>query len=380
MLKARPLSVKFKSIAVLLVAIWLGLFLYTGLSQTSNWLTSHHFNNNFFPQLKYLTYRVWFPWLALTPVVLWLATKFPVKPQNWLKALLLHSVFLLGLSLIAGLGISLHYHFMEDMTPGMESYQPWQHTGHFLFGDGVFLFNTIIYTVLVANLNIKHFAQIATEEALAASELQSRLMESQLQALKMQINPHFLFNTLNVISVLVMKSEQGKAGEMINRLSKFFRQTLDDRDSQLLPLSKELDHIEQYLGIEQVRFGERLRIETKFDDASQFVMVPAMLLQPLVENAMQHGLGEKEGQGLLTLTGQVEHGWLRLKIEDNGVGCNFNDKDFKEGIGISNVRARLEQVYGAQFEFTLATRETGGVIATLALPTRNMEREQNNDD
>ena len=141
-------------------------------------------------------------------MVLWLATQFPIKPENWLKALLMHAFFLLMLSLVAGLLNSFHYHFFEDMAPGMETYQPWQHIGHFLFGDNLFLFNTIIYTILVTNFNIKNFSQIAQQKALIASQLNNQLIESQLQTLKMQINPHFLFNTLNVISVLVMKSEK----------------------------------------------------------------------------------------------------------------------------------------------------------------------------
>ena len=360
--------IKIKSIALLLVAIWLGLFLFTGLSQISSWLTSHHFNSHFLGHLEFLTVRVWLPWLVLTPVVLLLATKFPVKPENWLKALLLHCFFLLALSLFSGLAISLHYHFFEDMSPGMEAFKPWQHIGHFLFGDSVFLFNTIIYTVLVANLNIRNFAQKAHQEALIATQLHSQLMESQLQALKMQINPHFLFNTLNVISVLVMKSEQAKANEMINRLSKFFRQTLEEQDSQWIPLKKEIEHIEQYLGIEQVRFGQRLTINIHCPSNCDLVMLPSMLLQPLVENAMQHGLGEKQGQGTLSIRCQQEQDTLVITVEDDGVGCDFNHPKFTPGIGISNVKSRLQQLYQGKAKCEHVTNLSGGVTVTLYLP------------
>ncbi len=372
----QPPPVKFKSIALLLFAIWIGLAIYSGLSQISDWLTSHHFEFRFLRQLEFLTYRVWLPWVVMTPVVLWLARRFPVKPDNWFSGLALHMVFLLLLSINSALVISFHYHFFEDMAPGMETYQPWQHVGHFLFGDGVFLFHTIIYTVLVANLNIRNFAQRANDEALYASQLQSRLMAAQLQALKMQINPHFLFNTLNVISVLVMKSELDKANEMINRLSKFLRQTLDESDCHSIPLRKELNHIEQYLGIEQVRFGSRLKVEMSFDEPSLSVLVPSMLLQPLVENAMQHGLGEKEGQGLLRLSGQVLHNYLTIRIEDNGVGCNVDLETFKEGIGLSNVRARLTQLYANDFAFTLTPATPEGVIVTLRIPLSRTKHER----
>jgi len=374
--KKRP-TLKLKNILILLISIWLALAFYNSLSQISNWLTSHHFQNRYWDHLRFLTIRVWLPWLALTPIVLALATWFPVKPENWLKALLLHGVLLLSVSFFSGLAISLHYHFFEDMAPGMEDFQPWQHIGHFLFGDNIFLFNTIIYTVIVANINMKNFSKIAENEALIASQLNNQLMESQLQVLKMQINPHFLFNTLNVISVLVMKSEQDKANEMINRLSKFFRQTLDEQENHWLPLRKELDHIDQYLGIEQVRFGERLTIIKNYDVQSLSCPVPSMLLQPLVENAMQHGLGEKEGKGHLTLSSQVINDELVINIIDDGIGCNFDDKKFSEGIGLKNVRSRLQQLYGENFVFTLSNNEQGGITALIKLAINAAAKDEN---
>jgi sensor histidine kinase YesM len=360
-------TINIKSIALLLIFIWLGIAFFAVLSQISSWLTSHHFEMNFFSHLRFITIRIWLPWLVLTPIVLWLAIKFPIMPKNWLKALLIHALFLLCLSFIAGLLISLHYHFFEDMTPGMETYQPWQHIGHFLFGDNIFLFNTIIYTILVTNFNIKNFSNIAQQEALIASQLNNQLMESQLQTLKMQINPHFLFNTLNVISVLVMKSEKEQATEMINRLSNFFRNSLDDKDQQWIPLRKELLHVEQYLAIEQVRFGDKISIVKHYDEEAMSISVPDMLLQPLVENAMQHGLEEKEDKGQLTITCAIENEHLVIIITDDGAGCNLDDTHFKEGIGLSNVKSRLEKLYGSQYEFTLNNNEYGGVTVSMKL-------------
>ncbi|MEW6990668.1 sensor histidine kinase [Colwelliaceae bacterium 6441] len=373
MTKAVDNPISFKSIAILLISIWLGLAFYALLSQISKWLTSHHFEMIFLSHLKFFTIRVWLPWVVLTPIVLWLATKFPIKPKKWLKALLMHAFFLLVLSLITGLLISLHYHFFEDMSPGMETYKAWQHIGHFLFGDDLFLFNTIIYTILVTNLNIRNFSQIAQQKALIASQLNNQLIESQLQTLKMQINPHFLFNTLNVISVLVMKSEKEQATQMINRLSSFFRHSLDEKDQQWIPLKKELTHVEQYLAIEQVRFGDRISIIKNIDKTAILTPVPSMLLQPLVENAMQHGLEEKEGKGSLTISCKIEKQSLVIRLIDDGAGCNFNDKNFKEGIGLSNVRSRLKQLYGKQHQFSLNQNDQGGVTALLILPLQISE-------
>jgi hypothetical protein len=369
-------TLNIKSIVLLLIAIWLGTAFFAVLSQISNWLTSHHFEMNFFSHIEFITIRIWLPWLALTPIVLWLAIKFPIMPKNWLKALLVHAFFLLSLSFVAGLLISLHYHFFEDMAPGMETYQPWQHIGHFLFGDNIFLFNTIIYTILVTNFNIKNFSIIAQQKALIASQLNNQLIESQLQTLKMQINPHFLFNTLNVISVLVMKSEKEQATEMINRLSNFFRNSLDDKDQQWVPLQKELLHVEQYLAIEQVRFGDKISIVKHYDDEAMSIAVPAMLLQPLIENAMQHGLEEKEDKGQLTISCSIEHEQLVIIIIDDGVGCNFDDTHFREGIGLSNVKSRLKQLYGSQYEFSLSNNKYGGVTVLIKLAINIAEAQQ----
>jgi len=362
----KPINIK--NIVLLLVSIWLGLTFYSLLSLISSWLTSHHFEMNLFAHIEFITLRIWLPWVVLTPIALGLALRFPIKPQTWLKGLLIHAFFLLSLSLISGLFISFHYHFFENMSPGMDGYQPWQHIGHFLFGDNLFLFNTIIYTIVVTNVNIKNFAQIADKEALIASQLNNQLVESQLQTLKMQINPHFLFNTLNVISVLVMKSEKEQATEMINRLSSFFRNSLDEKDQQWIPLQKELDHVEQYLAIEQVRFGDRISIVKNYDRNAYLIAVPSMLLQPLIENSMQHGLEEKEGKGTLTISCQVQKESLSIVIMDDGAGCNFDDKHFKAGIGMSNVKYRLKQLYGTKHTLDFSSNHQGGVTVTLTLP------------
>jgi two-component system LytT family sensor kinase len=363
----KPINIK--NIILLLVSIWLGLTFYSLLSLISSWLTNHHFEMNLFSHIEFITLRIWLPWVVLTPIALWLALRFPIKPKAWLKDLLIHAFFLLSLSLISGLFISFHYHFFENMSSGMEAYKPWQHIGHFLFGDNLFLFNTIIYTILVTNVNIKNFAQIADKEALIASQLNNQLVESQLQTLKMQINPHFLFNTLNVISVLVMKSEKEQATEMISRLSSFFRNSLDEKDQQWIPLQKELHHVEQYLAIEQVRFGDRISIVKNYDKNANSIPVPSMLLQPLIENSMQHGLEAKEGKGMLTISCQVQEETLSIVIMDDGAGCNFDDKHFKVGIGMSNVKSRLKQLYGTKHTLDFSSNNQGGVTVTLTLPT-----------
>jgi two-component system LytT family sensor kinase len=361
-----------KNLIKILLAIWFGLAGYTLLTEISGLLTIYDHQTQFWQHMKFMTLKVWLPWLIMAPLVLMLSDLFPVTPKNWVKSLLIHSFFLVLLSISTTLLISLHYHYLEELSAYMATYQPWQHAGHFLFGDRIFLFNTVIYTAFIASLNIKNFSHIAQQKALEASQLNSQLMGSQLQALKMQINPHFLFNTLNVISVLVMKQDNDKAAQMVNHLSRFFRQTLDGSEQQWVSLKKEINQLHQYLAIEQVRFGERLGIVEDIDPEAMMVSVPSMLLQPLVENAIRHGLEEKEGPGQLTIKCRHHEQHISISIIDNGVGCDFSDPtSYKPGIGLSNVRARLQQLYARDDLFLIKSNPGSGVIVTVTLPIDN---------
>jgi len=364
----------YKIAFTLISSILVGLVVYNLLSQVSGLLTIHNYNNQFWPYLEFLILKIWLPWVLLTPLIIWIGRKFPITPQNWSKAVILHTVILVLISILEVGVISFHYHFFETMPDTMKAYEPWQHIGHFLFGDSVFLFNLIIYTFFIAAVNIKNFSEIAQQKELMATQLSNRLMQSQLQTLKMQINPHFLFNTLNVISVLVMKSEKQQANEMINRLSRFFRQSLEENEGHWVTLAEELDRLGQYLAIEKVRFGDRLTVIEDYESKAMAVKLPSMLLQPLVENAVQHGLGEKESPGTLTIKCQCIADRLKISICDDGVGCNFeNHKQYKEGIGISNVRARLKQIYQNDHLFLLSNRQQGGVEVTIEVPTKPPE-------
>ncbi|TQV86866.1 sensor histidine kinase [Aliikangiella coralliicola] len=359
----------YKIAFTLISSILVGLVVYNLLSQVSGLLTIHNYKHQFWPYLEFLVLKIWLPWVIMTPLVIWIGRRFPITPQNWSKALILHTLILISISIVEVGVISFHYHFFETMPETMKTYEPWQHIGHFLFGDSVFLFNLIIYTFFIASVNIKNFSELAQQKELVATQLSNRLMQSQLQTLKMQINPHFLFNTLNVISVLVMKSEQQQANEMINRLSRFFRQSLEESEGHWVSLAEELDHLGQYLAIEKVRFGDRLTVIEEYESKAMGVKFPSMLLQPLVENAVQHGLGEKEGPGILTIQCQCTADKVTIKISDDGVGCNFSDsRHYKEGIGISNVRARLAQIYPNHHRFEINSRPSGGVKVTIEVP------------
>jgi ligand-binding sensor domain-containing protein len=204
--------------------------------------------------------------------------------------------------------------------------------------------------------------------ALDAAQLESKLAQAQLQVLEMQIQPHFLFNTLNGIMVLIREDPE-KAGRMIARLSELLRMTLERRGVQEVPLQKEIEFVERYLQIEMIRFEDRLTVHEDICNQLRDALVPNMVLQPLVENAIRHGVARRRGQARIDITARRENGSLVLSVRDNGMGLSADaTHERKEGIGLSNIRARLRQLYGDAHAFVLASPEGGGVDARLTIP------------
>lgn len=333
-------------------------------------LTVRGYEPDFWRSLLYGTVKVWLPWALMSPLLVFLARRYPVQPDNWVRRVLLHMFFLLVLSLVVGAALSFHYHFREEMNEAMRTYLPWQHIGHFLIGDSFFLYHSIIYTVFIASFNIQNFYRLAEARELDSVRLRNQLNEARLRALRMQINPHFLFNTLNAINVLVMKRDDVKAGEMINLLGDYFRTTLDDGEEQWVPLSKELENTEKYLAIEKVRFGQHLSLQGAYDESALPVLVPTMILQPLVENAIQHGVADSLTDCRIRIEATVVDDRLCLSIEDNGVGCAFEEPGYIEGIGIRNVRERLSQSYPDDYSFDLIGKVGEGTLVRIDIPAR----------
>ncbi|NQZ09509.1 MAG: histidine kinase [Algicola sp.] len=358
-----------RHVFVLLLTIGMGLLIYVVLSQVSDFLTSHNFKSDFVNQLTLLLGKVWLPWVALSPLVVIIALRFPISPNSWPKLMLGHFVMLLILSLLHGLAISYYHHYFGLADELRHAYLPIQHIGHFLFGSSFFLFNLIIYMIFIASFNLRSFYNIAQQKDLETIRLSHKLTESKLLTLRMQINPHFLFNTLNVISVLILKKDNDKANDMIDRLSAFFRQTLDDSSGHWVTLQKELDMTSQYLDIEKLRFGDRLTVIENYAPEVLSTEVPSMILQPLVENAVRHGLEEKEEPGTLTIECMRLADRLLIQIKDDGVGCTFEkDANFHHGIGLTNVKQRLEQMYGTDHVFSLSGKPERGVTVSIELP------------
>jgi two-component system, LytTR family, sensor kinase len=203
----------------------------------------------------------------------------------------------------------------------------------------------------------------ATELRAEAAELHAQVTDARLNALRTQLNPHFLFNTLNAVSTLVDEDPPG-ARRMIARLSDLLRHTLDG-DEQEIPLARELEMLRRYLDIMEVRFQDKLEVSIETEPSLHDALVPNLVLQPLVENAFRHGLGLMQTAGRVTVRAVRDDGDLVLTVRDNGRGPA---NPVREGVGLTNTRARLTQLYGARQQLALTAAEGGGAVVEVRIP------------
>jgi two-component system LytT family sensor kinase len=227
----------------------------------------------------------------------------------------------------------------------------------------------VIYLLTMsACVAFAHFRK-SQERERRAIELEAHLAQAQLQLLRMQINPHFLFNTLNAISTLVHTSPY-LADEMITDLSELFRFSLESSNDQEIPLSLELELLRRYLSIEQRRFGQRLEIVLNVDQEILNILVPPLILQPIVENAIRHGIESQTGFGRIAIYAGRNGNQVQLSVSDNGKKSFSSSigESKRHGIGLANTRARLQQLYGKDQSFSIVTGDLGGWTVEIKIP------------
>jgi sensor histidine kinase YesM len=215
-----------------------------------------------------------------------------------------------------------------------------------------------------------HYYRRFRERELQAAELQQKLVEARLEALRMQLNPHFLFNTLHAVSALIHE-DPNAADRVLARLSELLRLSLDQSKPQEVPLSEELAFLDRYLEIEQTRFADRLQVEKEVEPETERALVPYLILQPLVENAIRHGIEPREDTGRLAIRAHRSNGTLQLRVSDNGAGLpEEKGTPLREGIGLSNTRSRLQHLYGDGYRLELVSAPGGGLEARIDIPYR----------
>jgi two-component system, LytTR family, sensor kinase len=308
---------------------------------------------------------------ALTPALIWLGNRWPIERRviyvAWhlcfsvvfsilASALEVPFLLLLGVfpapppppSLVVGVKIMLSY--------GLQG--------------GVIRYWAVIalHAVYRSQKNAKIREREAFELKVKASELAQQLATAQLGSLKMQLQPHFLFNTLGAIMVLIQQQKTAQAESMVEKLGDLLRLTLDDVEAQEVPLWRELEFLRLYLSIEQIRFEDRLRVRIAPTALSE-VLVPHMVLQPIVENAIRHGLGQSEDPVTVEVTATSSNGFLTLIVSDDGPGL-LSPKSPRSGIGLTNIRNRLARLYGESAHLVLEPGADKGVRVTITLPFR----------
>lgn len=349
-------------------AIWT-LF---GFFFTSQFTLQNQLSENPVPFWRILSWQLFsgYTWFLLTPLILWLGSKFPFEKGGWKKSVPIHiaASFLIAFSQLA---IDA---FVLPKLGYLRRYQPatfWDTYKIFLLVN--LHFSVAIYWAVLSIYQAVRYYRKYRERELATSKLEARLAQSRLQVLKMQLHPHFLFNTLNAISELIYKDSES-AERMIGDLSDLLRMSFENLEVQEISLKQELEFLRKYLEIEQMRFHDRLRIEMNISPETLDASVPNMILQPLVENAIKHGLAPRSEGGEIQIGAVRTNGSLELSVSDNGIGVPFNDlENLPEGVGLSNTRRRLKHLYGENHKFDLVTAEKSGLRVNLTIPFRALE-------
>jgi two-component system LytT family sensor kinase len=323
-----------------------------------------------------------YAWALLTPGVLWLGREYPIERRNWLPRVAVHLLLGVGFSALELTLESVLYtrlHLFPNMRTVGEALPQLLAVG---VQGGVFDY----FLVLGIQRGVLYYSRYqersrqALQLELQASELQSQLVGARLQALQMQLQPHFLFNTLNAIAVLVRQQKSQGAERMLGYLGDLLRRVLDDADAREVPLRRELEYLKIHLAIEQVRFADRLRVEVRADAAAQAASVPQLILQPIVENAIRHGIERSSAAGRILITAAKVAETVRLRVQDDGPGLRADEACEGRGIGLANTRARLRQLYGREGRLEIENCADGGVAVTITIPCRDATIEEDARD
>lgn len=297
-------------------------------------------------------------WALYTPAILALSRRVRIDRTNWPKTVPIH----LG---IAALATFIDVALMRAIAPYIGAGAPPSETPlHVTFLRTLFLYS-LCYFVIVALAHVRYYAGLSYERDLRAATLETQLAEARLTALQGQLRPHFLFNTLNMIAEQVYTDPAG-ADAMLTRLGVLLRSSFTEADRERVPLRRELELLESYVDIMRARFHGRLTFELNVDPATLDALVPRFILQPLVENAIKHGVEPREEGGRVTVTARRHDGSVDLEVRDNGDGLAGA---IREGTGVRNSRERLLHLYGPdRQEFALTPAPGGGTIALVVVP------------
>ena len=291
----------------------------------------------------------WYAWAALTPLIVWVSRRFRLTRTRWLARF----VILAAIGLPVAFAKILLTRILRDVF-GVDEY---------VVISNIATHYSIYWGVVAAVYALDEY-QAGRERELRASQLEASLAAARLQLLTMQLQPHFLFNTLNTISELIHESPAA-AERMIGGLGLLLRESLDASLKDSVALARELELLQRYVDIQQVRFGDRLAVTVTADDAVRRALVPTLLLQPLVENSIKHGIAARRQAGRIAIGAERRDDRLIIEIEDDGTGF---DVDAPSGVGLGNTRARLLALYGSHQSLQVTPSAHGGTLVRITIP------------
>jgi hypothetical protein len=323
-------------------------------------------------KLLLLNLALWYVPALLMPAVVWVARRFSFDSGRTVRAVLAHAA---GALIFASTHIFalIAVRFLLYESGGKNPLVPWMR----YFQNRVFEqldSSLMVYAAIIGVSHAVAYYHESQERKLRAAQLETRLVEARLKTLEAELHPHFLFNTLHAISTLVHRDPES-ADRMISRLSDLLRITFDRTGEPKVSLKEEIDFLQKYLDIEQTRFQDRLTVSVNVDPDALDGEVPRMILQPIVENAIKHGIAGRNGGDTVQVTAGQENGRLWMQVRDNGAGLQVRTlKALRTGVGLSNTRARLDCLYGRHYRLEF-TDKHGGLSVLIEIPFQRVNVE-----
>jgi two-component system LytT family sensor kinase len=347
-----------------IATIWSGIALFDGM-QTVVVMRAEHMHHAW-SRLFITLLLSWLPWALATPFVLRLGRQYPPAEWKRIRGWFTHFAACVVIGLVYAAWVAALEGLLNPwaLVPGPDPFfDLWRHK----FYNGILSYVILYGIILLAGAMLASRERLAQQQTETA-RINEQLSKAQLNALRRQIEPHFLFNTLNSVAGLVRENRNDAAVDMIAGLSDFLRRVVNDSDRQEVPLVEELEFAQKYLDIQKVRFAERLQISVDVPDELFPAQVPNLILQPMVENAVKHGIAKRVQGGAIRIAAFRSNGTITLSVYNDGPSLPLDWETAHFGVGMSNIRTRLQSLYGDKFELSLKNEYPGGVKASLSMP------------
>lgn len=311
---------------------------------------------------------IWWFWVPVTPLLVRLARRFPIRSRGAIKDIVIHLVISVVVALLVAALAGLWF---SASAPFADRDRPWAvWTMDLMLSTTLHLYFWCYWLIIAAVHFFDHERRLRDQEV-AHARLDALAAQSRMQMLANQLRPHFLFNALNGLSTLILKGDTDAAQSMLESLAELLRASLRMGGSRLVPLREELDVAAQYLKVEKVRWGDRLEVRTEIDSRAEGAMVPALLLQPLLENAVRHGIAKSEIEGEIVLNISITDDRLCVQITNDGTGLAPDWRRRAEGqVGLANTRRRLDLLFGDDYKLELDELDAGRVRVEVIIPVR----------